>query len=120
MKGSETVRHYAVAIALLVFFVAWASIAAHPWTGPEPVRPPDTRAETLAAREARLTHKATVVRRVLDRRWATYRHQLAGRLTQIERVTDRRRDQVLRSTQKRPPVVVQISQATPLTWTQSS
>jgi hypothetical protein len=58
---SHVARLYALAIALLVFFVLWATIAAHPW-----VRTSTTRSaassQTLAVLEQRLRADAALVR----------------------------------------------------------
>jgi hypothetical protein len=68
----HVVRLYATAAALAAFFLAWAGIAARPWVAP----PPDPRLATLAQREQRLQRDATLVRQVVDRRWAAYRTAL--------------------------------------------
>jgi len=40
-------RLYALALALVVFFVTWAAVAAHPWATAKP----DPRVAALAARD---------------------------------------------------------------------
>ena len=45
---SHTGRLYALALGLVVFFLAWSAIAAHPWVTPAA----DQRLQALAAREA--------------------------------------------------------------------
>jgi hypothetical protein len=78
---SHVGRLYALATALLVFFVTWAAVAARPWaTSSQGV---DPRLKALAAREQRLRHESLVVRRVIQRRWAVYRVQLRRRNAQI-------------------------------------
>jgi len=69
---SHTGRLYALALALVVFFLAWAAIAAHPWTTPAA----DKRLQALAAREAQLRRDATLVHQLVAQRWAAYRSQL--------------------------------------------
>jgi hypothetical protein len=68
-------RLYAVLTAVVVFFLSWATVAAHPWrkTGVDP------RLIALAQRRTELRHESLRVRRVLDRRWVTYRVALARR-----------------------------------------
>ena len=68
-------RLYAAAAALAAFFVAWAGIAARPWTEP----PQDPRLAALEQREQRLQRDATLVQQVVERRWAAYRAELARR-----------------------------------------
>jgi len=72
---SHVARLYATALALVVFFVSWATVAAHPWT----TRKPDPRVAALAAREQRLQVESLAVKRQLDRRWAAYRIALRAR-----------------------------------------
>ncbi len=115
--GSDTARLYAVCLALLVFFVAWAAIAAHPWTGPEPAIPRDPRARAVAARQAHLVARARVARHVLERRWTTYHRRMTARLAEIARRTGR--PPVARP-MPAPPVVVWAGGADPVTWTRSS
>ena len=55
-------RLYLAAGSLLGFFVAWAVIAAHPWSTP-PARI-DPSAQALARYEQRLQQDAAVVRRL--------------------------------------------------------
>ena len=77
---SHVARLYALAAGVLVFFVAWAAIAAHPWqTHKAAAR---IRGRGAPGREHRLRAEALAVKRVLDRRWATYRAQLAARRQQ--------------------------------------
>ncbi len=74
---SHTGRLYALAAALLSFFVLWAVIAAHPWTGSTAAG--DPRLAALAQREHRLRADAALVQKVVDRRLAAYRASLATR-----------------------------------------
>lgn len=74
---SHVVRLYALAVALLVFFLSWAALAARPWASTTAGASPQLRA--LAVREQRLRRESVVVRRVVARRWAAYRAQLRQR-----------------------------------------
>jgi hypothetical protein len=75
-------RLYALALALVVFFLAWAVVAAHPWA----TASADPRLRVLAAREAQLRHEAKAVQRVVAARWAKYRVQLKNRQALIAKV----------------------------------
>jgi hypothetical protein len=77
---SHVGRLYALALALLVFFLTWAVVAAHPWAT-SATR--DPRIAALAAREQRIRHESAAVRRIVNRRWAVYRRQLHARQAQI-------------------------------------
>lgn len=70
---NHVTRLYALALALLVFFLTWAAVAAHPWATSTSV---DPRLAALAAREQRLRHESIVVRRTVQHRWAVYRTKL--------------------------------------------
>lgn len=72
-------RLYALALALAVFFVTWAAVAAQPWVTAKP----DPRIATLAAREQKLRREAALVRRVVERRAAEHRVALARRQAEI-------------------------------------
>ena len=75
-------RLYALALGLVVFFLAWAVVAAHPWA----TASADPRLRTLAIRQAQLQREAKLVRRVVAARWARYRVELRARRAQIARV----------------------------------
>jgi hypothetical protein len=79
---SHQVRLYALALALVVFFLAWAVVAAHPWA----TASADPRLRGLTIREAQLRREARLVQKVVERRWTTYRVQLKARRAQIARV----------------------------------
>jgi hypothetical protein len=75
-------RMYATALTLFTFFLAWALVAAKPW--PEKVAASaDPRLVALQAREVKLRRESIQTRRLVQRRWATYRAQLAKRNQQI-------------------------------------
>ncbi len=76
-------RVYALALALVVFFLAWAVVAAHPWA----TASADPRLRVLAVRETQLRHEAKLVQKVAAARWARYRVQLKLRQAQIAKVT---------------------------------
>jgi hypothetical protein len=71
---SHVGRLYTLAIALLVFFLAWSVFAARPWA-----QKADPRVAALAAREQRIRHESVVVRRIVQKRWAVYRVELKKR-----------------------------------------
>ncbi|HEU5215745.1 MAG TPA: hypothetical protein VFU30_09415 [Gaiellaceae bacterium] len=75
-------RLYALALALVVFFLAWAVVSARPWA----TASADPRLRTLAIRQAQLQHEAKLVRKVVAARWARYRVQLKARRAQIARI----------------------------------
>lgn len=85
---SHVARLYALVAAVLVFFVAWAAIAAHPWRTKTSAAA-DPRVATLQIREQRLRAEALAVKRVVDRRWAAYRAQLALRKREIASINAR-------------------------------
>jgi hypothetical protein len=72
-------RLYSLALALLVFFVLWAGIAARPWASATA----DPRLTQLAAREQQLRHDSLLVTKIVNARWAVYRTQLAQRKLSI-------------------------------------
>jgi hypothetical protein len=75
-------RLYALALSLVVFFLGWAVVAAHPWVAASA----DPRLRTLAVREAQLRRESKLVHKVVAARWARYRVQLKARRAQIARV----------------------------------
>jgi hypothetical protein len=77
---SHVARLYALVVGVVVFFVVWAAVAAHPWA-PRPAR--DPRLVALGAREQRLQRESLQVKRVVEQRWATYRVALRARQAQI-------------------------------------
>ena len=81
---NHVARLYALVAAVLVFFAAWAVIAAHPWQTRSAAA--DPRLAALQVREQRLRAESLAVKRIVDRRWATYRAQLARRKREIASV----------------------------------
>lgn len=74
---TSTTRVYAVVAAVLVFFVAWAAVAAHPWQRRSAA--PDPRVAELQALRLRLARQSVAVQRILDRRFAAYAAALRER-----------------------------------------
>ena len=62
-------RLYAATIAMLVFFVVWAAVAARPWK----TAAPDPRLQQLALRQQALKREAALVNQVLALRAKTAR-----------------------------------------------
>lgn len=75
-------RLYALALGLVVFFLAWAVVATHPWA----TASADPRLRALAIRQAGLQREAKLVQKVVAARWARYRVELKARRAQIARV----------------------------------
>lgn len=75
-------RLYAIALALVVFFLAWAVVAARPWA----TAGADPRLRTLTIRQAQLQHEAKLVQKVVAARWTRYRVRLKARRALIARV----------------------------------
>src|SRR5512133_714710 len=82
---SHVGRLYTLAVALVVFFLTWAAVAARPWSTRSAARA-DPRATALVAREQRLRHEGVAVARIVRRRWAFYRVELRRRQRKIEAV----------------------------------
>jgi hypothetical protein len=61
-------RLYVLALAVLVFFVAWAAVAARPWAATTPAATADPRIEALIVKQQRVRAEALAVRRVLAAR----------------------------------------------------
>ncbi len=60
---SHTGRLYATALALVVFFLGWAAIAARPWTSTAKA---DPRLQALAVRQAALQQEAKLVAKIVQ------------------------------------------------------
>ena len=82
---SHTGRLYALAVALVAFFLAWAVVAAHPWA----TTAADPRLQALAARETQLRSEAKLVNQVVAQRMAAYRSELQVRRLQIAAAKNR-------------------------------
>ena len=79
---NQIARLWTVVVGVLVFFLAWAAIAAHPW---QQKAATDPRLTALALRQQVLQRQSLEVKHVLDRRWAAYRVALAQRKVAISR-----------------------------------
>ncbi len=79
---NQIARLWTVVLGVLVFFLAWAAIAAHPW---QQAAAADPRLSALAARQQVLQRESLQVQRVVNRRWAAYRVALAQRKVAIHR-----------------------------------
>ncbi len=75
-------RFYAIAVALVVFFLSWAVIAAQTRKEAASIAP-DPRLAALDARERRLRAQAVTVNATVQRRWEAYRTALAERKREI-------------------------------------
>jgi multidrug efflux pump subunit AcrA (membrane-fusion protein) len=70
-------RLYALAGSILIFFVTWAVIAAHPWATTKAASR-DPQLVALAQREQKLRRAAGLVQQVVARRYADYRRRFAA------------------------------------------
>jgi len=80
---NQIARLWTVVVGVVVFFLAWAAIAAHPWQ--QATTSVDPRLSALATRQQLLQREAVQVKQVVDRRWAAYRVALAHRQVAIKR-----------------------------------
>jgi hypothetical protein len=62
--ANHTARLYALALGLVVFFLAWAVVAARPWG----TTSTDPRLRALAVREAQLRQEAKLVNQIVTLR----------------------------------------------------
>jgi len=74
-------RAYAAAASLLGIALLWAGLVARPWSAARATA--DPAITRFAVRETALRQQEAAVRRLLDRRWAQYRVQLAARRREI-------------------------------------
>lgn len=114
-------RLYSIAAALLVFFVLWVSIASRPWA----THAADARLTALTSREQKLRRDSLIVKKVVERRWAVYRVQLARRNAAIAAVHLRQRRLTAAAHAAAPPVpysssAVRVVNLPPLTITKTS
>jgi hypothetical protein len=77
--ASHTGRLYATALALVVFFLGWAAIAARPWVTTAKV---DPRMQVLAVRQAALQQQAKLVATIVAQR-----HAAAGKAATTQNVS---------------------------------
>jgi hypothetical protein len=79
---NHVARLYAIAITVVVFFVTWAVVSAHPWAASaSPSK--DPRLVALEQRQARVHRESIRVRKVLKHRYHVYRVKLRARKRQI-------------------------------------
>ena len=84
---SQIGRVYILAIALLLFFVLWATVSAHPWSSKAAV---DPRVAKLQAREQQVKKEVQRARKVVTARWKNYNRDLQRRQAQIAAANRRR------------------------------
>ena len=113
---SHVGRLYALALALVLFFLTWAVVAARPWSAHGNA---DPRLKALAAREAQLRREAKLVNTVVAHRWAVYRAALHARQVEIA-AAKARSAQVATSYAAAPSAGVRIVTLPPLTITRTS
>ena len=75
-------RIYAIAAAIVVFFLSWAVIAAKPWVE-APKAKVDPRLAALDVRERKLRQDAVQINAIVQKRWNVYQAQLVRREQQI-------------------------------------
>jgi hypothetical protein len=75
---NHVARLYAIVTGVVVFFLAWAGVAAHPWA---PQATQSSQVAALAARQQQVQLESLRVKRIVDARWAKYRLQLAANKT---------------------------------------
>ncbi|HVC86757.1 MAG TPA: hypothetical protein VNC40_04930 [Gaiellaceae bacterium] len=80
----QVARLYSLVVGVVVFFVAWAAVAAHPWQTAAAV---DPRLAALTARRQAVQKLSAQVKQTLDRRFAAYRVALAKRNAALARLT---------------------------------
>ncbi len=79
---SQIARLWTVVVGVVVFFLAWATIAAHPW---QQAAAADPRLTAVVARQQYLQRQSAQVKQLVDQRWAAYRVALAERKLAITR-----------------------------------
>ncbi len=106
---SHVSRLYALALALVLFFLTWTVVAARPWA----TTSADPRLAALAAREQRVRRESIAVQRIVRHRWAVYRVRLHQRQAQIATA----KAQIAAAA---PPPSVRVVTLPPLTVTRTS
>lgn len=81
---SHVARIYALVAGVVAFFVAWATVAAHPWSTPTRAAA-DPRVTALAAREQRIRLESVRVQKIVTARWAAYHRALAAHNAAVSR-----------------------------------
>jgi hypothetical protein len=118
---NHVARLYSFAAAILVFLLTWVAVSAHPWRAAR-AEAKDPRMAALATREQRLRREAAQVQRIVDQRWARYRHALAKRKKEI--AAAKARQQAMTVAASSPsfgaPPSVRVVSLPPLTVTKTS
>lgn len=109
-------RFYAVVLALVIFFVTWAAVAAKPWATAKP----DPRIAALAQREQRLRAEAKLVEQVVAQRMTAYQAAVKQRRAQIAQVQARSLQAAQAAQAPATTASVRVVQLPPLTVTRSS
>lgn len=73
---SATGRLYALALAIVAFFLFWAVVAARPWATAAPAGD-ERELARVAKRERDLQREAARAQAIVDERWRAYRAALA-------------------------------------------
>jgi hypothetical protein len=107
-------RFWAIAVALVVFFVLWAVLAAKPWVSSG--TPADPRLTALQAQEQKTQNRALAAQQTLNKRWAAYRSAL---VRQQSSLTPQQQAQ-LATAPAGPSVIVKVTGAAPVTQSTSS
>ena len=87
-------RVYVAAIAVLVFFLLWATVSAHPWANAAKL---DPRVADLQAREQNVRVEVSRAQAAVTRRWAVYNSNLTRRKVAIARADKLRAAAVARA-----------------------
>jgi hypothetical protein len=81
---NHVARLYALVLGVVVFFVIWATVAAHPWP-PKTAAAADPRVAALAARQHQIRIESIRVQKIVAARWAVYRRALATHNAAVSR-----------------------------------
>ena len=111
------IRLCSFAVALVIFALAWWTVGTRPWQA-EAKASVDPRLLALQEREAELRQQAEEAKRLLEERWATYRHKLKLRQKAIAAAERRHRRELKRAklaaeAAARAPRVVTVSVSAP-------
>ena len=87
-------RLYVAALAVLIFFVMWAAISAHPWASAATV---DPRVADLQAREHSVRVEVARAQAAVTQKWANYNAELKRRKVAIVRANKKRAAAIARA-----------------------
>jgi hypothetical protein len=79
---SHVARLYALVLGVVVFFVVWATVAAHPWPKTAAA---DPGVAALTARQHQIRVESIRVQKIVAARWAVYRRALAAHNAAVSR-----------------------------------